>query len=72
MAALGLPKSTDSAKLATMGDISCPLEGAKKAAEGAAQKFSMGVTLLTVPARLVKRILSGEFVDMGELSEDAF
>jgi len=35
------------------------------------QKFSIGVTLSTVPPRLVKRILSGEFVDMGELSQDA-
>ncbi len=35
------------------------------------RKFSMGVTLPTVPARLVKRILSGEFVDMDELSEEA-
>ena len=31
----------------------------------------MGVTLPTVLARLVKCILSGEFVDMGELSQDA-
>ncbi len=31
----------------------------------------MGVTLPTIPARLVKRILAGEFVDMGELSQDA-
>ncbi len=31
----------------------------------------MEVTLPTVPARLVKHILSGEFVDMGELSQDA-
>ncbi len=72
VAALGLPKSTDSAKLQdARGDISRPVEGAKKAAEEASQKFSMGVTLPTVPARLVKRILSGEFVDMGELSQDA-
>ena len=35
------------------------------------QKFSMGVTLPTVPARLVKQILAGEFVDMGELSQEA-
>ena len=35
---------------------------------GEPQKFPMGVTLPTVPARLVKRILAGEFVDMGELS----
>ncbi len=34
------------------------------------RKISMGVTLPTVPARLVKRILSGEFVDMGELSQE--
>ncbi len=71
VAALGLPKSTDSAKLDAMGDISRPVEGAKKAAEGAAQKFSMGMTLPIVPARLVKHILSREFVDMGELSQDA-
>ena len=36
------------------------------------QKFSMGVTLSTVPARLVKRILAGEFVEMGELSQRFF
>ncbi len=29
----------------------------------------MGVTLPTVPARLVKWILAREFVDMGELSQ---
>ena len=34
------------------------------------QKFSMGVTLPTVPARLVKRILAGEYVEMGELSQE--
>ena len=38
---------------------------------GEPQKFSMGVTLPTVPAMLVKRILAGEFVDMGELSQEA-
>ena len=38
---------------------------------GEPQKVSMGVTLPTVPARLVKRILAGEFVDMGELSQEA-
>ena len=31
----------------------------------------MGVTLPTVQPWLVKRILFGEFVDMGELSQDA-
>ena len=45
MAALSLHKSIDSAKLDTRGDISRPMEGAKKAAEGVAQKFSIGVTL---------------------------
>ena len=35
------------------------------------QKLSMGVTLPTVPARLVKLILAGEFVEMGELSQEA-
>ena len=38
---------------------------------GEPQKFSMGVTLPTVPARLVKHILAGEFVDMGELFQEA-
>ena len=38
---------------------------------GEPQKFSMGVTLPTVPARLVKRILAGKFVDMGVLSQEA-
>ena len=71
MAALGLPKSAGNAKLDAMWDISHPAEGAKKAVKGVAQKFSMGVTQPTVPARLVKRILLGEFVDMGELSQDA-
>ncbi len=64
--ALGLPKSAEG-----VVPSSHQAEGAAKAAEGEAQKFSMGVTLPTVPARLVKRILSGEFVDMGELSQDA-
>jgi len=32
------------------------------------QKFPTGVMLPTVPARWMKRILAGEFVDMGELS----
>ncbi len=71
MAALGLPKSADGSKPNGADPTSRPAEAAAKAAEGEAQKFSMGVTLPTVPARLVKRILAGEFVDMGELSQDA-
>ncbi len=63
MAALGLPKSADGSKTNGAGPTSRPAEaaaeGAAKAAEGEAQKFSMGVTLPTVPARLVKRILAG-------------
>ncbi len=76
--ALGLPKSADGSKPEGVVPSSHQAEGAAKvaevaakAAEGEAQNFSMGVTLPTVPARLVKRILSGEFVDMGELSQDA-
>ncbi len=69
--ALGLPKSADGSKPEGVVPSSHQAEGAAKAAEGEAQKFSMSVTLPTVPARLVKRILSGEFVDMGELSQDA-
>ncbi len=78
MVALGLPKSADGSKPNGADPTSRPAEaaakaskGAAKAAEGKAQKFSMGVTLPTVPARLVKRILVGEFVDMWELSQDA-
>ncbi len=54
-----------------------PSKDKAKTAEGTsqevkeAQKFSMGVTLPTVPARLVRRIMAGEFVDMGELSQEA-
>ncbi len=70
VAALGLPKSADGSKPDGVVPSSHQAKGAAKAAEeGEAQTFSMGVTLPTVPARLVKRILSGEFV--GELSQDA-
>ncbi len=50
-------------------DMPKPAEGTPQEKE--VQQFSMGVTLPTVPARLVKRILAGEFVDMGELSQEA-
>ncbi len=66
MVALGLPKLADSSKPNGADPTSRPAEaaakaakGAAKTAEGKAQKFSMGVTLPTVPARLVKRILAG-------------
>ena len=68
VAALNLPKSTDGPQPGRTELPSCPAEGA---AEGEARKFSLGVTLPTVPARLVKRILLGEFIDMGELSQEA-
>ncbi len=70
VAALGLPKSTVP-ELVVSEKASCPTDGAAKLAGGEVQKFSMGVTLPMVPTRLVKRILSGEYVDMGELSQEA-
>ena len=71
VADLGLPMSA-----ADLGSVdSVRVDGAVAVEpvpiNGEPQKFSMGVTLPTVPARLVKRILAGEFVDMGELSQEA-
>ncbi len=34
------------------------------------QKFQLGPTLPVVPARIVRRMLRGDYVDMAELSED--
>ncbi len=34
------------------------------------QKFQLGPTLPVVPARIVRRVLRGDYVDMAELSED--
>ncbi len=64
VAALGLPKSTGSEVVASE-KTSCSTDGAAKMAGGEIQKFSIGVTLPTVPIRLIKRILSGEYMDMG-------
>ena len=58
-------------ELVAPGKANCPTDCTAKLASEEAQKFSMGVTLPTVPTRLVKRILSGEYVDMGELSQEA-
>ncbi len=38
--------------------------------ESPAGKFQLGETLPVVPARIVRRILKGDFVDMAELSEE--
>ncbi len=77
VAALELPRSGEAVGVVA-GMVPRPSDGAAsdvvpvtKTAEREAQKFSMGVTLPTVPVRLVKRILSGEYVDMGELSQEA-
>ena len=45
VAELNLPKSTDSPQPGRTELPSCPAEGAAKAAEGEARKFSLGVTL---------------------------
>ena len=70
MASLGLPVSVIDQVLAS---VPKKKSGGSPLSEKVEQyhKFSMGVTLPTVQPRLVKRILSGEFVDMGELSQDA-
>ncbi len=77
VAALELPRSGEAVGVVA-GMVPRPSEGvasdvvpATKTAEREAQKFSMGVTLPTVPVRLAERILSGEYVDMGELSQEA-
>ncbi len=77
VAALELPQSGEAVGVVARM-VPHPSEGAAsdvvpvtKTAEREAQKFSVGVTLPTVPVRLVKCILSGEYVDMGELSQEA-
>lgn len=70
VAALGLPKSAVAKPDAVM-KVSSPAEETTKPAGNEAKRFSMGVTLPTVPTRLIKRILSGEYMDMGELSQEA-
>ncbi len=70
VATLGLPKSTGSEVIASE-KASCPTDGSAKVAAGEVQKFKIGETLPMVPTRLVKCILSGEYVDMGELSQEA-
>ena len=37
---------------------------------GVVQKFQLGETLPVVSARMVRRIMKGDFVDMAELSEE--
>ena len=45
-------------------------KGTGEDSKGAAQQFSMGDGLPPVPAKVVDKILSGQFVDMTELLRD--
>ena len=71
VADLGLPRSAADLGLVDPVRVDGAVAVEPVPIGGEPQKFSMGVTLPTVPARLVKRILAGEFVDMGELSQEA-
>ena len=55
------PGGADPSGTVASGDASGPVS---------TQKFQLGETLPVVPARIVRRILRGEFVDMAELSEE--
>ncbi len=41
-----------------------------KKGDATVQKFQLGPTLPVVPARIVRRVLRGDYVDMVELTED--
>lgn len=69
---LGLPKTTGEPVAVELSKtVGTVADDDKAVASKEPQKFSMGVTLPTVPVRVVNHILSGEFVDMGELSQIA-
>ena len=55
------PGGADPSGTVASGDASGPVS---------TQKFQLGETLPVVPARIVRRILRGEFVDMAKLSEE--
>ena len=66
---LGLPSFED-----TLGPV-----GPREVSDGtkaqgtpsvAAQKFQLRETLPVVPARIVRRVLRGDYVDMAELTEE--
>ena len=61
VAALGLPKTNETSRVARASGTTVDqlkidhlVDAASKAVEGEPKKFSMGVTLPTVPVRLVK------------------
>ncbi len=47
-----------------------PTKATATPSEPATTKFQLGETLPVVPARIVRRILKGDFVDMAELTEE--
>ena len=71
VAGLGLPTTVTDPGSVDPGQVDGAIAVDPASSSDDPQKFSMGVTLPTVPARLVKRILAGDFVDMGELSQEA-
>ena len=71
VAGLGLPTTVSDPGSVDPGQVDGAIAVDPASISNDTQKFSMGVTLPTVPARLVKRILPGEFVEMGELSQEA-
>ena len=67
---LGLPSFDDPVGSVGLGE---EVGGGRSQGPGSAavcQKFQLGETLPVVPARIVRRVLRGDFVDMAELTED--
>ena len=67
---LGLPSFDDPVGSVGLGE---EVGGGRSQGPGGAavcQKFQLGETLPVVPARIVRRVLRGDFVDMAELTED--
>ena len=71
VAGLGLPTTVTDSGSVDPGQVGGAVAVDPASISNDPLKFSMGMTLPTVPARLVKRIMAGEFVEMGELSQEA-
>ena len=66
---LGLPSFEDTLGPVGPGEVSGGTK-AQGTPSVAAQKFQLGETLPVVPARIVRRVLRGDYVDMAELTEE--
>ena len=71
VAGVGLPTTVTNPGSGDPGQVDGAIAVDPTSSSDDPEKFSMGVKLPTVPARLVKRILAGEFVEIGELSQEA-